>query len=153
MLQYEHVAREVFYVGKEKKRSAAWVTFVQGSLVSLWVSLVGIFLSALLLVKGGLPENAMLPVVAALCAVASVCGGFVVGGNSPWGTLSASMLNAVIFSGILILVGTVCWHEVPWKGRGLVILLCALAGGVLAGVLARPKGRKRKRSKSRVAGK
>lgn len=140
-------------MGKEKKRDAAWTVFVQGSLVSLWVYLVGLFLAALLLVKGGLPEDAMFPVVAALCTAASVCGGLVAGGNSPWGTLPASMLNASIFSGILILVGTVCWHEVPWKGRGLVILLCALAGGALAGVLARPKGRRRKRGKSRAAGK
>ena len=140
-------------MGKEKKRNAAWTVFVQGSLVSLWVYLVGLFLTALLLLKGGLPENAMFPAVAALCMAATVCGGLVVGGGSPWGTLPATMLNASIFAGVLILVGTVCWHEVPWKGRGLAILLCALAGGILAGMLARPKGRRRKRGKGRAAAK
>lgn len=140
-------------MGKEKRKAAAWMVFARGSLVSLWMYLVGIFLAALFLVKGILPETAMFPMVAVLCMLASLCGGLLVGGSSPWGTLPASMLNAAVFSGILILAGIACWHEVPWSGRGGVILACALAGGVLAGVLARPKGRRRKRGKARAAGK
>lgn len=139
-------------MGKEKKKPEEWVIFLQGSMASLWLYLTGIFLAALFLVKGVLPEGVMFPVVAGLCVVASLFGGLFVGGKTAWGTLPASVLNAAIFSGILILAGMVCWHGISWRGHGGILLACALAGGVLAGVLVKPKkGRRKKRR--RVAGK
>lgn len=140
-------------MGKEKrKRQAVWVVFLQGSMTALWIYLVGIFLVALFLVKGVLPEGMMLPVTAGLCMVASLVGGLLVSGNTTMGTLSASVLNALVFSGILVLAGMACWHQISWNGNGGILMVCAMAGGVLAGVLARPGRRKKKRGRTRGGG-
>lgn len=140
-------------MSKEKKKVVAWVTFVRGSFVSLWMYLVGVFLAALFLVKGIVPENAMFPIVAVLCMIASFGGGMLAGGESPWGAFPAAVLNAVIFSGILILTGVACWREVTWNGHAGVMLICALAGGMVSGALAKPRGKKRKRGRTRATGK
>lgn len=137
-------------MGKEKKKSAEWTVFLQGSLVALSMYLVGLFTLALLLVKGVLPENAMVSVVAVLCLVAALGGGVLTAGRSSWGTLPAAVLNAMIFVGILIVAGAACWQGICWTGHSWILLACALSGGVLAGLLGGRKGRKRKRGKMRA---
>ena len=37
---------------------------------------------------------------------------------------------------VLLAVGAGCWQGITWMGRGGVLLLGTLAGGLLAGVLA-----------------
>lgn len=138
-------------MGKDKKTQAGWTVFLQGSVAALGVYLSGAFLTALLLVKGILPERAMFSVVAGLCVAASLIGGVMIGGRTALGRLSASALNAAIFSLILMLVGTVCWYEISWSGHGGLLVMCALVGGILAGVLVKPKGKRKRRGKSRVA--
>ena len=140
-------------MGKEKrKRPAVWVVLLQGSMTALWIYLAGLFLVALFLVKGILPEGVMVPAAAGLCVVASLMGGLLVSGKTTMGTLPASVLNALIFSGILVLAGMACWHQISWNGNGGILMVCAMTGGMLAGVLARPGKRKKKRGRIRGAG-
>lgn len=130
-----------------KQQTAVWMVFLQGLLAALGVYLAGQLLLALLLVKGTLPEGMAFPAVAVLCAAAAVCGGLLTVRRSPWGTLPAGLLTAGLFAGVLLVVGLSCWESVTWTGHGGVLLLCALAGGLLAGLLGgrRKRGGKRKR--------
>ena len=137
-------------MGKDKRKRAEWSVFLRGSMTSLGLYLFGIFVVALFFVKGILPEGAMFPVVAGLCAAASLAGGMSVRGRTSLGRLYETMLNAVIFVSTLILAGMVCWREISWNGHGGILLVCALAGGALAGVSAKSNGRRKKRGKSRT---
>jgi len=130
-----------------KQQTAVWMVFLQGLLAALGIYLAGQLLLALLLVKGTLPEGAAFPAVAALCAAAVACGGLLTVRRSPWGTLPAGLLTAGLFAGVLLVVGLSCWESVTWMGHGGILLLCALAGGLLAGLLGgrRKRGGKRKR--------
>lgn len=130
-----------------KQQTAAWMVFLQGLLAALGIYLAGQFLLALLLVKGTLPEGSAFPVVAVLCVAAVTCGGLLTVRRSPWGTLPAGLLTAGLFIVVLLLVGLSCWESVTWLGHGGILLLCALAGGLLAGLLGsrRKRGGKRKR--------
>lgn len=131
--------------GQKRRQAAPWTSFVKGGALALGVYLAGLLLLALLLIKGTLPEGSAFPAVAGLCVLAVFCGGVVSARQSPWGTLPAALACAALFAVALAGVGTAFWQGITWTGRGGVLLLCVLAGGVLAGLLGGRKKRKRKR--------
>lgn len=132
-------------MGKDKRKQAAWVVFLRGELVALGIYLLGIMLLALLVVKGVLPERGAYPVVAVMCLLTAMMAGLLTVRKSSLGRLGAGILSAVIFEAILLLVGTCVWQETTWTGRGGVLLLCALCGGVLSAMMGGQKRRKGKR--------
>lgn len=133
-------------MGKKKKApSAAWVVFLQGTLLALGVYLAGILLLALLMVKGSAPESAALPLTAALCVLGAAGGGGVTARRSKLGALPASMAVSVCFLGSLVLLGLLCWQGPALNGHSGVLVLCALAGGILGGVLGSRRSRRRKK--------
>lgn len=131
-------------MGKGKKRTPSMLVFLKGLLLSLGVYLPGLLLAALLAVKGVLREEGLFPAVAVLCILAALAGGFLCARRPVWGPLPSAMVCAVLFAGILAAVGILCWEDgITWSGHGGVLVLCALAGGLLAGILG--SGRKRRR--------
>lgn len=133
-------------MGKGKKHAPSMLVFLKGLLLSLGVYLPGLLLAALLTVKGVLREEGIFPAVAALCILAALAGGFLCARRPVWGPLPSAMVGAVLFAGVLAAVGILCWEEgITWSGHGGVLVLCALAGGLLAGILGSGRGRKRRR--------
>lgn len=131
-------------MGKGRKRTPSMLVFLKGLLLSLGVYLPGLLLAALLAVKGVLREEGLFPAVAVLCILAALAGGFLCARRPVWGPLPSAMVCAVLFAGILAAVGILCWEDgITWSGHGGVLVLCALAGGLLAGILG--SGRKRRR--------
>ena len=128
----------------KKRRTAAGVVLLQGAAVSVIVYLAGILLLALLVVKGAVPERAAFPAVAVLCLLGTLSGGVVTARRTPWGPLSAALLNTARFAAVLLVVGVACWPD-GIGSRGVILLLCALGGGLAAGLLSGRRGRRRKR--------
>ncbi len=129
-------------MAKGRKKLAVWQGFLAGGLLSLGVYLLGLMFLALLMVKGTLSEGGSFPMVAALCIVATLAGGLL----TVRLTLrrAGGVLTAVMFLSVLLLAGLGFWEEIAWLGQGGVLLLCGLAGGLLAGV-AGPKNRRRRK--------
>lgn len=125
-----------------RKQLAAWQGFLAGSLLTLGVYLLGLLLLTLLLVKGALSEKGSLPAVAVLCALSTLAGGLLTVRLTKWRI--GGVLTAGIFLSALILAGLGFWEEIAWLGHGGVLLLCGLAGGVLAGLTGPKKRRRRK---------
>ena len=132
-------------MGKDRRKQAVWVVFLRGELIALGIYLLGIMLLALLVVKGVLPERGVYPAVAVMCLLTAMTAGLLAVRKSSLGRLSAGILSAVIFGAILLLVGTCAWQEITWTGRGGVLLLCALCGGILSAMMGGQKRRKGKR--------
>lgn len=128
----------------KKRRTAAGVVLLQGAAVSVIVYLAGILLLALLVVKGAVPERVAFPAVAVLCLLGTLSGGVVTARRTPWGPLSAALLNTALFAAVLLVVGLACWPD-GIGSRGVILLLCALGGGLAAGLLSGRRGRRRKR--------
>ena len=128
----------------KKRRTAAGVVLLHGAAVSVIVYLAGILLLALLVVKGAVPERAAFPAVAVLCLLGTLSGGVVTARRTPWGPLSAALLNTALFAAVLLVVGLACWPD-GIGSRGVILLLCALGGGLAAGLLGGRRGRRRKR--------
>ena len=128
----------------KKRRTAAGVVLLQGAAVSVILYLAGILLLALLVVKGAVPERAAFPAVAVLCLLGTLSGGVVTARRTPWGPLSAALLNTALFAAVLLVVGLACWPD-GIGSRGVILLLCALGGGLAAGLLSGRRGRRRKR--------
>ena len=128
----------------KKRRTAAGVVLLQGAAVSVIVYLAGVLLLALLVVKGAVPERAAFPAVAVLCLLGTLSGGVVTARRTPWGPLSAALLNTALFAAVLLVVGLTCWPD-GIGSRGVILLLCALGGGLAAGLLSGRRGRRRKR--------
>ncbi len=137
-------------MGKSRKATAVWAVFLRGTLLALGVYLAGQLLLALLQVRGVLPEQGGYPATAVVCGLSSLLGGLVCVRRSPWGTLPGGLLTAALFALLLIAGGLLFWHGITWTGRGGVLLLCALGGGVLSGLLGGRRGRRGKR-KRRIA--
>lgn len=124
-----------------RKQLTLWQGFLAGSLLTLGVYLLGLLFLTLLLVKGVLSEGGSFPAVAVLCALSALAGGLLTVRLTRW--RAGGVLTAAIFLSVLILAGLGFWEEIAWLGHGGILLLCGLAGGVLAG-LASPKRRRRK---------
>lgn len=133
-------------MGKGKKQSPNGMVFLEGLCLSFGIYLLGQLLVTLLVVKGALGEEAVFPAVAALCLLAALAGGALCARRPVWGPLPSAMMCAVLFSGILAAAGVLCWGEgIAWTGHGGILILCALAGGLLGGALGNGTRKKRRR--------
>ena len=133
-------------MGKGKKQAPSGLIFLKGLLLAFAVYLPGQMLITLLVVKGAVGEESLFPAVAAVCLVAALAGGFLCARRPVWGALPSAMLCALLFASVLTAIGILCWEEgITWTGRGGILLLCALAGGLLAGALGQGSRRKKKR--------
>jgi len=128
-------------MAKGRKQLAVWQGFLAGGLLTLGVYLAGLLFLTLLLVKGAMPEGWSFAAVAVLCALSALAGGLAAVRLTRW--RAGGVLTAAAFLCVLSLAGLGFWDEVAWLGRGGVLLLCGLAGGLLAG-LSGPKKRRRK---------
>ncbi|WP_298029748.1 hypothetical protein [uncultured Dysosmobacter sp.] len=117
-----------------------------GTALALGVYLLGLLALAWLLVRGTLPESAAFPAVAGLCAAATFSGGLVSARRMNIGTLPAALLPVGCFILVLLAVGFGVWQNVAYTGRSGGLLLCALAGGLLAGLLGGRRKRKPRRA-------
>ena len=129
---------------EKKKQTPEWANYLRGILLALGVYLVSQMLVALLLVKGALPESRSFLVVAVCCVVSALIGG-IWGGKTSLGRLAGGVLVAAGFAVVLVAVGLLCWDGILWTGHGGILLLCALAGGVLSGLVGGKRGRRVKR--------
>ena len=129
---------------EKKKQTPEWANALRGILLALGVYLVSQMLMALLLVKGVLPGSRSFLVVAVSCAVSALAGGLW-GSKSAFGRLAGSMLVAGGFAVVLVAVGLLCWDGILWTGHGGILLLCALAGGLVAALTGGRRGRRGKR--------
>ena len=129
-------------MAKGRKKLAVWQGFLAGGLLTLSVYLLGLLLLTLLLVKGALSEGGSFAMVAALCVLATLAGGLLTVRLTLW--RAGGVLTAALFLSVLLLAGLGFWEEIAWLGRGGILLLCGLAGGLLAGVAGPKKRRRRK---------
>lgn len=129
-------------MAKGRKKLAVWQGFLAGGLLSLGVYLLGLMLLALLMVKGTLSEGGSFPLVAVLCVLAALAGGLLTVRLTHW--RAGGVLTAAMFLCVLLLAGLGFWEEISWLGRGGVLLLCGLVGGLLAGIAGPKKRRRRK---------
>lgn len=133
-------------MGSEKRKEKEWAVFLQSGAMTLWMYLVGIFLLAFLIVNGILPERVSVGGVGVLCLFSSTVGGVIAANRSSLGKLPAAMVNAGVFAGVLSVVGAMGWTELFWGESSIVLLICALGGGVVAGLWS-ARRRRRKGSK------
>lgn len=131
-------------MGKGKKQAPDGIVFLKGVGLSLGVYLLGQLLITLLVVKGALSEENMFPMAAVFCVLAALAGGVLCTRCPPWGMLPSAMLCAGLFAAVLAGIGLLCWDGISWTGHGGILILCALSGGVLAGLLGGRRGRKGK---------
>ena len=129
-------------MAKGRKKLEMWQGFLAGSLLSLGIYLLGLLLLTLLMVKGILSEGGSFPAVAVLCGLAALGGGLLTVRLTFW--RSGGVLTAVIFLSMLVLAGLSFWEGIDWLGNGGILLLCGLAGGLLAGAAGHKRKRRRK---------
>lgn len=126
---------------KGRKKLAVWQGFLAGGLLSLGVYLLGLLFLTLLLVRGTLSEGGSFSMVAVLCVLSTLAGGLMTVRLTRW--RPGGVLTAAVFLSVLLLAGLGVWENISWLGQGGVLLLCGLAGGLLAGAVG-PKGRRRR---------
>ena len=129
-----------------KKQTATWIIFSQSVLIALSIYLFGLCLTALLLVKGLVSEDASFPVVLIFAVLSVLIGGFIAVRKSGWGTLPTGLAIAGLVASILMLVGLLCWGCLSLSGQGWILLLSIFLSGVITGLFG---GRKKNHRKYR----
>ncbi len=130
-------------MAKGRKKLAVWKGFLVGGTLSLGVYMLGLLLLTLLLVRGTVPEKGSFPVIAVLCGLSALAGGIATARLTGW--RAGGALTALIFLTALVLLGLGFWEQIAWLGHGGILLLCGLAGGMLASALSGPGKRRRRK--------
>lgn len=131
--------------GKRTPRKP-WVVFGRALAVSL-----GIYLAGHLLLGSSAGPGHSGGGGSLRCYSGTVCdllcsGRLLAAGQAGMGRLPGAMSAAALFACALIAVGALAWQGITWTGHGGILLLCALAGGLLAGLLGgRKRGGKQRR--------
>lgn len=119
-------------------------TEVTAILIGIGIYLLLQLLLAVLAVKGWLPETALSAAQILCCGLCSLIIGLLSARKLGIGTLTAALISTAVFALLLILIGFLAFDSVNFIGRGGGLLLAALVGGVLAGLLSSGKRKKAK---------
>ena len=128
-----------------RKSGALWVVIARGVALSLVVWACGAGLLTAVMTAGGVGEAGAFPALLGVTALAAFVGALSVTRHTPWGSLVSSMLTAALFTALLLCVGLLTWTRIAWAGHGGKLLLWALIGGAVAGIVGRPRPKKRAR--------
>ena len=127
-------------MGKERKKTAAWVWPLRGLAVSLITYVAAVALLALLVTRGTVGEDAADVAVGACSALAAFAGGVLSARRGSWAPLPGALAAAGGLAVCMVAVG-LTWEE--GIGPGAVIPLCGCGvGGVLAAAVGRRPGRR-----------
>lgn len=128
-----------------RKSGSLWAVAARGVGLSLVLWACGAGLLAALMTAGVVGEAGAFPVLLALTTVSAFLGALSAIHGTPWGTLVSSMLTAGLFAALLLCMGLLTWSRIAWTGHGGTLLFWALIGGAAAGVIGRPRTKKRPR--------
>lgn len=128
-----------------RKSGALWVVIARGVALSVVAWACGAGLLAGVMTAGGVGETAAFPALLGVTAFAAFVGALSVTRHTPWGSLVSSMLTASLFASLLLCAGLLTWTRIAWTGHGGKLLLWALIGGAVAGIVGRPRPKKRAR--------
>lgn len=128
-----------------RKSGALWAVVARGVLLSLVVWACGLGLLTCLMTAGAVSVANGFPILLGLTGAAAFAGAVSVVRCTPWGSLASAALVAALFTALLLCMGLLSWKRVAWAGHGGRLLLWAVAGGLAAGILGRPRPKKRPR--------
>lgn len=131
--------------GKKRKRLAgpAAAALGTGAALAGYVILLAGVTAAL--VRGVMPEGSLAAVTGVCCLLAALMGGSVSAGRSTWRPMSAAVSVGAVMAALLVLGGLSAPEPPDWAGQGGALVLCALGGGLLAGLLASRRAKKKRR--------
>lgn len=131
-----------------KSKMPGWAGFSKGAALALVLYIAFQCLLALLTLKGAVSEGAAFRFQAVSGALAACAGGTLAIRRTEAGALWAALGSAAIFAAALVLGGMLACNGVVWSEESLVLLAAALAGGILAGMLGRGRGKKKKQRRA-----
>jgi len=133
-------------MSKKKSSKAPWLSLLEAVGITLGVYVLLQLLLALLMVKGILPQEHTVVSLVAACGIASLLGGvFAVRKVMLSSALTRGILNSACFCAVLALLGIGIYGRLMIQGSGGLLLVTALLGGLVAGLLGNRKGKKKSR--------
>ncbi|NLU23217.1 MAG: TIGR04086 family membrane protein [Clostridiales bacterium] len=119
-----------------------------GLLMAVVLSLLFLGVGALLTVKEILPENAMSRWLYGSYGLAVFIGARFAVKRSEGGTLLPAAVVTVLLYALIWILGLTVFENGSFRNGGLWILLSVAAGGLLAGLLGRGKGKRKQSHKA-----
>ena len=128
---------------RQAKKTAGWSRLWLGTAVSLGMYLLGISVIALLMVKGlWANENAGF-ILGAWVMLSAACGSAVALRMKYATPFMRCLLQGCVFLLVMFVVGYLCWEGMVWSRTNISLALSTLLGGMLPGLFAGKKKRKR----------
>lgn len=137
-------------MGKADEEQGAWALrcmtqVLLGAVIGLAVSLMILFVCALLISGGHLGQSHTGAMSVCACVLGSLVGGTVAVSRCKGRSLIVGLLTGAALFLILLTVGLILYQTVAIEEGGLPLSCGCLCGGALAGLLgARPKKKRRK---------
>ncbi len=137
-------------MGKTDEEQGAWALrcmtqVLIGALVAVMVSLLFLFVCALLISSGHLTQSHTGVLSVCACVLGSLVGGITAVSRCKGRSLIVGLLTGAVLLLILLTVGLLLYKTVAIEEGGLPLGCGCLCGGALAGLLgARPKKKRRK---------
>ena len=133
--------------GPDLKRYVMSVFF--GSLISLLICLLLLLPASALILAGVIDEGLSGVVLIVVVSVSSIIGGFVSARRAGSRSLLVGLAEGVLLMIWFGVIGLLFFERFVPRENGLELLLASVAGGVLGGRIAAPKGRAVRTKKSR----
>lgn len=130
---------------RQGKKAAGWSRIAIGLMLSVVTYLAGIFLVALLMVKGiVMPEKGGL-ILTAWAMVSAACGSLPVLKIKAATPLLAGLMQGGAFAVLILAASYLFWEGPVWSNTNIALLLCVLIGGLVPGALGSGGGRRKRK--------
>lgn len=127
-------------MGKERKKTAAWVWPLRGLAVSVIAYVAAIALLALLAIQGAVGEDVTTVAIGACSALAAFAGGILSARRGTWAPLPGALAAAGGLAVCMVAIG-LTWEAGIGPGAAIPLCGCGI-GGLLAGAAGRRPGRR-----------
>lgn len=117
-----------------------------GGLIALTLCFLFLLIFSIMLVTGMIPEESMSTLCIILCGISSLVGGHFAIKRSDGPPLIVGLMTAAFLCILILIIGFCGYPNASLEGTSLWILLSALLGGGVAGLI-KPNKKKKKRKK------
>ena len=127
---------------RQAKKTAGWSRLWLGTVVSLGAYLLGVFVIALLMVKGLWASEKAGLILGVWVMLSAACGSMAVLRIKYATPLVRCLLQGCAFLLVMFAASYLCWEGMVWNRANISLILCVLWGSLLPGLFAGRKKRK-----------
>lgn len=115
-------------------KSNSFMKIIKGSIISIVISIILLFIFAIILTYTNVSESVMVPVIICITAVSILIGGVICSSNIRKNGLFNGGLVGVIYILVLYLISSFITGKFNFSTYSIIMILVSIASGALGGI-------------------